>query len=103
MTSEAERVVSRGSLYYNLTVGTNIATAAGAPRGFFRVLRRALRQLFHETTGAIFGVFALAAASSAVRSWRSGAPRWIVALPLAYAAMMIFFSVTSFRMARRIR
>ncbi|HET9401006.1 MAG TPA: hypothetical protein VFO34_08650 [Candidatus Acidoferrales bacterium] len=103
MTSAAAQVVSRGSLYYNSDVAANIVAAPAPPRGFFRVLWRALRQLFHETTAAIFGVFALAAASSALRAWRGGAPRWIVAMPLAYAAMMMFFCVTSFRMARRIR
>jgi hypothetical protein len=93
-------------VYYNLAVstgGTTTTVKAEAPRGFFRVLWRAGRQLFHEATGAIFGVFALAATTSAVRSWESGVPRWMVALPLVYAAMMVYFSVTSFRSARRVR
>jgi hypothetical protein len=74
-----------------------------APRGFFKTLWRALRQFFHEVTGAVFAVFALAAVTSAVRSWQAGVARWLIALPLAYAAMMAFFSVTSFRSARRVR
>jgi hypothetical protein len=81
----------------------NSTTPSEPGRGFFRVLWRALRQLFHETTAAIFGVFALASVTSAIRSWMSGAPRWYVALPIGYAAMMTFFCVTSFRTARRIR
>ena len=103
MTSAAAHVVSRRSLYYNFPVASNPIAAPSHKRGFFPVLWRALRQLFHETTGALFAVFALAAASSALRAWKGGASRWIVALPLAYAAMMIFFSITSFRMARRVR
>ena len=64
---------------------------------------RALRQLFHEFTGAMFAMLALAAANSAVRAWRGGAEKWIVALPLAYALVMIYFSVTSFLYARRVK
>lgn len=103
MTRRVTRVVSRRSLYYNLPVSHNSAVPPEHKRGFFRILWRALQQLFHETTAAIFGIFALASATSAIRSWRSGAPRWYVALPVGYAAMMIFFCVTSFRTARRIR
>jgi hypothetical protein len=79
------------------------AATREAPRGFFRTLWRAMRQLFHEATGAIFAVFAMASTTSAVRSWQAGKARWLVALPLAYAAMMVFFAVTSFRSARRVR
>jgi hypothetical protein len=61
-----------------------------------------MRQLFHETTGAIFAVLAVAAVSSAVRAWENGAAKWIAALPLAYAMLMVYFSVTSFRSARRV-
>jgi len=86
-----------------LRVAEKPEAIANKRRGFFGRLWLALRQLFHETTAAIFGVFALAAVSSAVRSWRNGAPRWFVALPIGYAALMTFFCVTSFRTARRIR
>ncbi len=79
------------------------AATREAPRGFFRTLWRAMRQFFHEATGAIFAVFAMASVTSAVRSWQAGKARWLVALPLAYAAMMAFFAVTSFRSARRVR
>jgi hypothetical protein len=71
--------------------------------GFFRALWRALRQLFHETTGAMFGILAFGAVTSAVRAWEHGATKWIVALPIVYALLMVYFSVTSFRSAKRIQ
>jgi hypothetical protein len=94
-------------LYYNSSV--SVASVSGsrssttlAPKGFFGRLWRALRQLFHEMTGTMFAILALAALSSAFRAWQNGVARWIVALPLAYALMMLYFSVTSFRSARRV-
>jgi hypothetical protein len=53
-------------------------------------------------TGAMFAILALAALNSALRAWRNGAENWVVALPVAYALMMIYFSVTSFRFAKRV-
>jgi hypothetical protein len=64
---------------------------------------RALRQLFHETTGSLFAMLAVAAISSAVRAWENGATKWILALPIGYALAMAYFSFTSFRSARRVR
>ncbi len=90
-------------LYYNPLVGTASVSQAVRPRGFFRVAWKALRELFHEVTGAVFGLFAFAAASAALRSWRMGLSRWLVILPLAYATVMAFFSITSFLRARRVR
>ena len=100
-------VASFASLYYNSHVSASAASRTNvsrppAQRGFFRTLWRALRQLFHETTGAMFAVMALVAAISAVRTWQHGAEKWIVALPLLYSTMMAYFSVTSFRSARRV-
>jgi hypothetical protein len=94
-------------LYYNHSVsaasvsGSRSSTTL-APKGFFGRLWRALRQLFHETTGAMFAILAFVALSSAFRAWQNGVARWLVALPIAYAIMMIYFSVTSFRSARRV-
>jgi hypothetical protein len=94
-------------VYYNRCVsiaslsGSRSSTAL-APKGFFGRLWRALRQLFHETTGAMFAILAFAALSSAFRAWQNGVARWILALPIAYAIMLIYFSVTSFRSARRV-
>jgi len=50
----------------------------------------------------MFAILAFAALSSAFRAWQNGVARWLVALPIAYAIMMIYFSVTSFRSARRV-
>lgn len=72
-------------------------------RGFFATLWRATRQFFHEVTGAVFAVFALSSIASAIRSWNSAQPRWLIVLPLSYAAIMVYFSVTSFRWARRVQ
>lgn len=94
-------------LYYNPLVSvTSISQPAANPAkrgGFFRTFWRALRQLFHETTGALFALLALAAVNSGVRAWENGVAKWIVALPVGYAMAMVYFSFTSFRSARRVR
>ncbi|HLW98708.1 MAG TPA: hypothetical protein VKR82_08690 [Candidatus Acidoferrales bacterium] len=105
-------VASNRRLYYNSLVSVasisrqspaQSARQPARPRGFFRTLWRAIRQLFHETTGALFAILAVGAISSAVRAWENGTAKWIVALPLAYAMWMGYFSVTSFRSARRVQ
>jgi hypothetical protein len=73
-----------------------------APKGFFGRLWRALRQLFHEMTGTMFALLALVTLSSVFRAWQHGVTRWVIAVPVAYALLMIYFSVTSFRSARRV-
>jgi hypothetical protein len=94
-------------LYYNSTVSAasvsrSQASRELAPKEFFGRLWRALRQLFHEMTGATFALLALVTFSSALRAWQHGVARWIVAVPILYALLMIYFSVTSFRNARRV-
>jgi hypothetical protein len=89
-------------VYYNLAVSTGAANPR-VRRGFFATLWRALRQLFHEVTGAVFAVIALSSIASVVRTWGSASPRWLLFLPIAYAALMIYFSITSFRWARRVQ
>jgi len=71
-------------------------------QGFFRTAWRLLRQLFHEVTGAMFGAVAIGCVSGALRAWSAREPQWVVALAAAYAAMMGYFSVTSFLRSRRI-
>jgi hypothetical protein len=73
-----------------------------APKGFFGRLWRALRQLFHEMTGTMFALLALVTLSSAFRAWQHGVDHWIIAIPIAYALLMLYFSITSFRSARRV-
>jgi hypothetical protein len=94
-------------LYYNLSVSvTSVSRPRSsrelAPKGFFGRLWRALRQLFHEMTGTMFGLLALITLSSAFRAWQHDVARWIIAVPIAYALLMIYFSITSFRNARRV-
>jgi hypothetical protein len=68
-----------------------------------RVLWRVARQLFHETTGAMFGIFAAWAAYAAWKQWKRGPALWILVLAIAYAVTMAVFAITSFRRARRVR
>jgi len=68
-----------------------------------RALWRVARQLFHETTGALFGVFAAWAAFAAWRQWKQRPALWLMGLAIAYAIMMAAFSFASFRRARRVR
>ncbi len=70
---------------------------------FLRTLWRVARQVFHEATGALFAVFALAGAVTAWRAWHRGERDWLVWLPLAFVVMMGAFAVAAFRSARRVR
>ena len=64
---------------------------------------RALRQLFHETTGAVFLCLAVFGGLAAMRMWHHPAARWLAWLGIGYAAMMVAFGVGAFRDARRVR
>ncbi len=68
-----------------------------------RRLFRIARQLFHETTGSLFVLFALIGGVGAWREWHRGAAQWLIALSIAFALMMAVFAVSSFRSARRVR
>ncbi len=74
-----------------------------ATGGFLRTAWRLARELFHEVTGALFVVFAIAGAASAWREWQKGEAQWLVALAIGFALMMTAFAVASFRSARRVR
>ncbi len=94
-------------MYYNSCVSVASvsgpqSSGAAAPKGFFGRLWRALKQLFHEMTGTVFAILALVMLSSTIRTWQAGGTHWILALPVAYAMLMVYFSVTSFRSARRV-
>jgi len=78
------------------------ATAAPQQQGGFRRFWRALKQLFHEITGAVFGVLALGWLNAALRAWTRDAARWLVGLAVAIALLLVFFAVTSFRKSRKI-
>jgi multisubunit Na+/H+ antiporter MnhB subunit len=83
------------------TVATS-ATAAPQQKGSFRRLWRALRQLFHEATGAVFVVLALGWLNAALRAWTRDVARWLIGLAVAVALLFLFFAVTSFRRARKL-
>jgi hypothetical protein len=68
-----------------------------------RVIWRVTRQLFHEATGALFGVFAAYGAFVAWKQWRHRPVLWIMGLAIAYAIAMAIFAVGSFRRAKRVR
>ena len=83
---------------------STVASATAAPpqrRGFQR-LWRVLRQLFHEATGAIFAVLAIAWLNAAFRAWTRDGVAWLIAIAVAVALLFAFFAVTSFRRARKL-
>jgi glycerol uptake facilitator-like aquaporin len=83
------------------TLATSPA-AASRPQGSFRRLWRALRQLFHEATGAVFAVLALGWLNSALRAWTRDVAPWLIGIAVAMALLFLFFAVTSFRKARKL-
>lgn len=68
-----------------------------------RVFWRVTRQLFHEATGALFGLFAAYGAFVAWKQWRHRPVLWIMGIAIAYAIAMAVFAVGSFRRAKRVR
>jgi hypothetical protein len=70
---------------------------------FTRTLWRVARQVFHETTGALFAVFALAGGVAAWREWQRRDRTWLVWISIAFVVMMGSFAVVSFRKSRRVR
>jgi hypothetical protein len=64
---------------------------------------RVSRQLFHEATGALFGVFAAYGAYAAWRQWKLRPILWLMGFAIAYAIMMAAFAFGAFRRARRVR
>jgi len=70
-----------------------------------RVIWRAVRQLFHETTGVFFALFAVYGGIAAWREWKYHPTYWIwiIVFAVLYAMMMAAFAFLAFRRARRIR
>ena len=84
-------------------MATSVRTAAAAPtQGGFRRLWRVLKQLFHEMTGAVFAVLALAWLNAVLRAWTRDVALWLIALALCISALFLFFAVTSFLRARKL-
>ena len=71
--------------------------------GILRLLWRALRQLFHEATGALFLCFGAFGGLAALREWHNPGTRWISWLGIGYAVMMAGFGIGAFRDSRRVR
>ena len=69
----------------------------------FRAFWKLARQLFHEAAGTLFALFALYAGAAAWKQDHQPGGQWIAAFALGYALMMIWFSFSSFRSARRVR
>ena len=69
----------------------------------FRRLWVVLKQLFHEVTGAVFGILALSWLNSAVRAWSRDVAHWLIALAVCVAGLFVFFSITQFLRARKVR
>lgn len=68
-----------------------------------KLIWRGLRQLFHEMTGALFLCLAVFGGWAALREWNNPGAHWVAWLGIAYAAMMVGFSVGAFRDSRRVR
>jgi hypothetical protein len=68
-----------------------------------RAFWKLARQLFHEATGTLFALFAVYAGTACWKQLRQPGNQWIAALAAAYAGVMAFFSISSFRSARRVR
>ena len=80
-----------------------IGALVAALSGFFLSLWRALRQLFHETAGALFVVFTVIGAAGTWREWQRGAATWVLVVTAGFTLMMAWFAIASFRSARRVR
>lgn len=84
-------------------MATSVRSAAvQIQRGAFGRLWRVLKQLFHEMTGAVFGVLALAWLNAALRAWTRDVAYWLIAMAICVAALFAFFSITSFLRARKL-
>jgi glycerol uptake facilitator-like aquaporin len=65
-----------------------------------RVFWRITKQLFHETTGALFAVFAGYGGYVVWKEWKHGPSLWLMAFGTAYALMMGAVAFGSFRRGR---
>ncbi|MFZ0335204.1 MAG: hypothetical protein WAN10_13715 [Candidatus Acidiferrales bacterium] len=68
-----------------------------------RAFWKLARQLFHEAAGTLFALFAVYAGAACWKQIHQPDGEWMAAFAAAYAAMMAFFSISSFRSARRVR
>ncbi len=80
-----------------------IAAAWKAAGIMLRAWWKVARQLFHETTGALFGLFAVSGGMAAWRQWNHARIPWLIGLTVFYSVLMAIFCIASFRSARRVR
>jgi hypothetical protein len=85
-------------------VAATSPTVTTAPRrSAWARLKRTLKVLFYEVAGAVFAVLALAWLNLTIRGYLTrDAAKWFLAIPLAVAAMFIFFAISSFLRARKL-
>lgn len=69
----------------------------------FRRFWLALRQLFHEIVGAVFGILSLIWLQNSFRAWTKDVPLWVLVFSVGFAVLMARFAWTSFRRARQLR
>ncbi len=79
------------------------AGRAGKKSGFLGTVWRVVRQVFHESTGAMFFVLAFFWSAAALRQWLRGSAPWTWAALGGFALLMMVFGFSSFRAARRVR
>ena len=70
-------------------------------RGFRRLIRT-VKQIFHEVTGAMFGILAFAWFNLAFRAWTRDVAHWLIFVSIVVALVFLAFAVTSFRRARKL-
>jgi hypothetical protein len=84
-------------------VAATSPTVTSAPQGAWARFKRTVKVLFYEVAGAVFAVLALAWLNLTIRGYLTrDAARWFLVIPLAVAAMFIFFAISSFRRAKKL-
>jgi hypothetical protein len=83
--------------------GNMLPALLRSARVTLRVLWRLTRQLFHEATGAMFGIFAAWAAFAAWKQWKQRPALWFLGFAIVYAITMAAYALGSFKRARRVR
>lgn len=90
-------------MYYNRLMPDRLLRAAlAAIAGLVRAVWRAVRQLWHEVTGAFFLLFALVGGVSVWREWQRGSAAWLMAIVLMFTLTMGWFAVSAFLSARKV-
>ncbi len=89
-------------MWPRIALGTLGAVLCRYGSGFFSRLFLG-RQLWHEVIGSLFAVLTFAGASTMLREWSQNGFGARFALAVCFTLMMLYFGITSFRAAKRIR